>query len=79
MQFLALFKISIVLSDTLQSQLVHQVDENRVRYVAFLESLDFLREGSRIKHKLLACARHLSNDICNDVLKVRGEQLIALI
>ena len=69
-QLLTLLKICVVLSDTLQRQLVHKVDENWIRYVAFLECLDLLGESSRIEHELLVCLGHLADYLSDDLLEV---------
>ena len=78
MDFLLLLKISVVLSDTLERQLVHEVDEFGHRNILALEALDRLRVGRREKTDLLLLWHEL-NDLCNDDLEVVTQQLVDLV
>ena len=78
MDFLLLLEISVVLSDTLERQLVHEVDEFGHWNILVLEALDRLRVGRRKKTDLLLL-RHELNDLGDDDLEIVTQQLVDLV
>ena len=78
MNLFFLLQISVVLGNTLKSQLVHEIDELWVRNVLLLESLDTLRVSSREETDLLLF-RHDVNDLGDNDLEIVTQKLVDLI
>ena len=78
MEFFFLFEVGIVLGDTLQGQLIHQVNILRVRHVIFLETFDgyWISCG---EERYLTIYRHEIKNFGYDDFEVIGEQLVDLI
>jgi len=77
MQFLFLLQIGVVLSQTLQSQLVSETNVLGLAHVLLLERLDLNWVGSGEKHNL-GIVHHHNNALYN-LREIIGEQLINLI
>lgn len=75
---LLLLDIRIVLSDTLKSELLHQIDLIRVVHVLLDELVDGARESSRVE-KDLSVGREIGDDRVEHVLEVLGEELVGLV
>ncbi len=73
-----LLQVRVVLGNTLQSELVHKVDEHWIGHVVLLESFNLLREGGREKHQL-PLRVHFSYYLRYYILEVRRKQLVALV
>ena len=78
MNLFFLLQISVVLGNTLESQLVHEIDELWVRNVLLLESLDTLRISSREETDLLLLW-HDVNDLGDNDLEIVTQKLVDLI
>lgn len=78
MNFFFLLEVRIVLSDTLQGELVHEVDEFGVWDVLFLEAFDGHWVSSREERNLLLC-RHQINDLGNYNLEIVRKELVNFI
>lgn len=78
MKLLALLQVRIVLGDSLESQLLHQIDELRSRDVLGLELLNLHGVGSREEHNLLVLGHDLYY-LGNDALEVNGQQFVDFI
>ena len=75
---LALLNVSVKLSDTAKSQLVHEVDDVRVRQKLGFKSADGRWESSGKKANL-PCGRAVANKRLEHNLKFGAEQLVSLI
>lgn len=78
MHLLSLFDVGIKLSDTPKGELVHEVDAVRARYKFLAETLDSNREGGA-KEADLVFGVAKSNDLLENRLKLRREQLVCLV
>ena len=78
MKLLALLQVRIVLSDSLESQLLHQIDELRRGDVLGLELLNLHGVGSREEHNLLVLGHDL-DDLGDDALEVNRQQFVDFI
>lgn len=78
MKLLALLQVRIVLSDSLQSQLLHQINELRGGDVLGLELLNLHGVGSREEHNLLVLGHDL-DDLGDDALEVNRQQFVDFI
>jgi hypothetical protein len=74
---LPLLNKRIVLRDTLECQLVHEVDDVRLAQPAVLEVLDSDWERGGVEHDL-AVAWQEANELLNDRLEFRRQQLVRL-
>ena len=75
---LLLLDIRIVLSDTLKSELLHQIDLIRVVHVLLDKLVDSAWESSRVE-KDLSVGREIRDDRVEHVLEVLGEELVGLV
>lgn len=78
MHFASFFHVRIVLRDTLEGQLIHQIDLVGVAQEFVLEGFDNDGEGSR-KEQNLAFLRQEADQFFNHRLEFGGEQLVRLI
>ena len=69
MKLLLLLKVGVVLGDTLECQLLHEINELRGLDVLGLELLNLHRISGREEHDLLVL-RHNLNDLSNDTLEI---------
>jgi len=77
MQLLFLFKIGIVLGDTLQCKLIGQPNVGRLWHVLFLEVLDF--NWVRCAEKAYLWLRHQTDNTLNNFREVDWQEFVYLV
>jgi hypothetical protein len=78
MKFFFFFQIGIILCDSLEGQLVHEIDELGFRDVLLLELLDLLGIGCGEEHDLFFL-RHDFNDFGDNLFEVNGQEFVHLV
>ena len=76
--FLLLLNIGIVLGDTLERELLHQIDLVRVVHVSLDELIHCARKGGRVQQDLSVVGQ-VANDRVEHVLEVLRQQLVRLV
>ena len=76
--FLLLLHVGVVLGDTLERELLHQVDLVRVVHVLLDELVDGARKGGRVEQDLTV-GRQEADHVVEHVLEVLREELVGLV
>ena len=78
MELLALLNKGVVLRDTLESELLHQVDDVGLLQELVLELLDRDGEGGRVEEDLALRVRE-ADELLDDGLELGGQELVGLV
>lgn len=78
MDLLLLLDIGIVLGDTLESELLHQIDLVRIVHVSLDKLVNSTRKRGRVEENL-TIGRQVGDDRVEHVLEVLGEELVSLV
>jgi hypothetical protein len=78
MNFLSLLNVSVILCNSLESELIHEIDLVRTTEVFISEVFNCDWECGGVHHDLTLFGQDVAN-FFNDGLEVHGQQLICLI